>query len=170
MPSPDHIVEVALLILGSYLAGCTLGYAARRLWRAFRAARAAPLLTPLAPPPVEATPAPRPSAARRLARLAGEDAETAAPPAPPVSPARRPFALLAPQGGVPDDLKKIKGIGPKTESKLHALGIYHHAQIAAWSRDDIAWLEGRVAGKGRIGREQWVEQARLLATAPAAAA
>lgn len=78
--------------------------------------------------------------------------------------------MLARSGQPPDDLKKIKGIGQKTESSLNELGIYQFAQIAAWGPDHIDWLEGRVAVRNRIRREQWVEQATLLATAPLSAA
>ena len=80
-----------------------------------------------------------------------------------LSAARRPPELPAPRGA-PDDLKRIKGIGKKTESSLNDLGIYHFHQIAAWEPAHIAWLEGRIAVKGRIQREQWVEQATLLLT------
>lgn len=161
MPSLDHIAEVALLILLVYLCGCTFGYAAHSAWRAARRQRPAPTVV------AEPLPSPPLSAARRLARAAEDDD----PPARLAAPDHRPVQLPAPRHGQPDDLRKIKGIGPKTESALHTLGIYHYAQIAAWDESNIAWLEGRVALRGRIRREQWVEQAALLATAiPAAAA
>jgi NADH-quinone oxidoreductase subunit E len=43
------------------------------------------------------------------------------------------------------------------------LGVYHFDQIAAWSSENVSWIERYLAFKGRIGREQWVEQARRLA-------
>ncbi|WP_086469127.1 hypothetical protein [Devosia lucknowensis] len=108
-------------------------------------------------------PAGRKSAARRLAGAVGREAEPAQSVA--TTAQQRPPALPAPRLGAPDDLRKIKGIGAKTESALHDLGVYHYDQIANWTSAHIDWLEGRIAIKGRIRREQWVEQAILLMTA-----
>jgi len=75
----------------------------------------------------------------------------------------RPAALDAPKGGQADDLKQIKGIGPKLEELCHSLGFYHFDQIAAWSADEIAWVDANLEGfKGRVTRDGWVEHARLL--------
>lgn len=71
----------------------------------------------------------------------------------------RPVALSAPRDGGADDLKQIKGIGPKIEASLNGLGIYHLDQIAGWTRANIDWVDGQLAFRGRIRREQWVEQA-----------
>lgn len=73
--------------------------------------------------------------------------------------------LDAPIGGQPDDLKKIKGIGPKLESVLHDNGVYHYSQIAAWNAKSIAMMNARLSFKGRIEREKWVSQAKALAKA-----
>ena len=154
----DHVIEIALLILAFYLAGCVIGYSGHRLVRRL-AARPIRVLPP-APPAV--TPAPR-SGARRLAQLsAQEDAATIVP----ASRTQRPPPLPAPRGGRADDLRRIKGIGPKTEQALNDLGIYHFDQVAGWDAVHVDWLDGRVAIKGRIRREQWIEQAALLATEP----
>jgi len=69
-----------------------------------------------------------------------------------------------PTDGAPDDLKKIKGIGPKFESDLNAKGVYYYRQIAAWKAKDIQDVEA-VTKKfpGRIKRDQWVKQAKALA-------
>lgn len=76
----------------------------------------------------------------------------------------QPAALDAPRGGQPDDLKQIKGIGPKLEQLCHELGIYHFDQIAAWSDAEIAWVDANLKGfKGRVTRDGWVEQAKVLA-------
>ena len=74
----------------------------------------------------------------------------------------RPLALEGPVGGEGDDLTAIGGIGPKIEEVLNELGIYHFDQIAAWSKDNIDWVDEYLAFKGRIEREQWVEQAASL--------
>ena len=62
-----------------------------------------------------------------------------------------------------DDLKKIVGIGPKLEAVLNSLGFWHFDQIAGWGPAEIAWVDARIAFKGRILREDWVAQARALA-------
>lgn len=61
------------------------------------------------------------------------------------------------------DLKRIKGIGPKNEDQLNDLGIYTFDQIAAWTPDNVKWVEGYLSFRGRIGREDWIGQAKTLA-------
>ena len=75
----------------------------------------------------------------------------------------RPVALSTPESGSADDLKKISGVGPKLEKTLNDLGIFHFAQIAAFSRDNVAWVDRHLRFKGRIERENWIEQAKVLA-------
>ena len=66
--------------------------------------------------------------------------------------------------GDPDDLKKIKGIGPKFESDLNAKGVYYFRQIAAWSAKDIKMVDEIIDSfPGRIERDEWVKQAKKLA-------
>jgi predicted flap endonuclease-1-like 5' DNA nuclease len=76
---------------------------------------------------------------------------------------RRPYGLAAPLGGQPDDLKRIRGIGPQNEGRLHGLGIWHFTQIRAWSEENVKWVGSYLAFSGRIDREKWVDQARELA-------
>ncbi len=71
----------------------------------------------------------------------------------------------APDGGQADDLKKISGVGPKLEQTLNELGIWHYEQVAALTKDDIAWVDERLRFKGRIERDDWVGQAKDLAKA-----
>ena len=74
----------------------------------------------------------------------------------------RPASLsMAPVAS--DDLKRISGIGAVIENTLNSLGIYQFAQIADWSKENVAWVEDSLKFKGRIGREEWVEQAKILA-------
>jgi predicted flap endonuclease-1-like 5' DNA nuclease len=76
----------------------------------------------------------------------------------------RPDALDAPRGGKADDLKQIKGVGPKLEQLCHALGFFHFDQIANWTAEEIAWVDANLEGfKGRVSRDGWVEQAKTLA-------
>ena len=73
-----------------------------------------------------------------------------------------PPTVAMPSGGS-DDLKRIKGIGPKNEEALNDLGIFTFAQIAAWSPENVDWVEERLDFPGRIEREDWINQARQLA-------
>lgn len=75
----------------------------------------------------------------------------------------RPLGLAAPRGGKADDLKLIKGIGKQNEERLHALGVWHFDQIAAWSAENVKWIGSYLAFPGRIDRERWIEQATALA-------
>ena len=74
----------------------------------------------------------------------------------------RPAGLDAARAGVSDDLKRVRGIGPVNERKLHDLGIYHFDQIAVWSTEEIRWVGAYLAFPGRIFRENWVGQAKAL--------
>ncbi|HWJ87391.1 MAG TPA: helix-hairpin-helix domain-containing protein [Pelagibacterium sp.] len=63
----------------------------------------------------------------------------------------------------PDDLTKIKGIGPKTVAMLHENGIYRFDQIATWDAEAIEDMNERMSFRSRVERENWIEQARDLA-------
>ena len=63
-----------------------------------------------------------------------------------------------------DDLKRIRGIGVLIEKKLNSMGIVAYEQIANWTADDIDRVSQSLDFKGRIERENWVEQARILAS------
>jgi predicted flap endonuclease-1-like 5' DNA nuclease len=64
--------------------------------------------------------------------------------------------------GQPADLKRIRGIGVMIEKRLHMLGVHSYEQIANWTRSDIDRVSRELDFKGRIERENWVEQARIL--------
>lgn len=89
-----------------------------------------------------------------------EQAEASAPAPEPVI-AAEPTAAT----GEADDLRRIKGIGPKLVTTLHAMGITRYAQIAAWNDADLDDLDSKLgAFAGRPRRDSWVEQARLLSS------
>ena len=63
-----------------------------------------------------------------------------------------------------DDLTRIKGLGPKLSALLASLGVTTYAQVAAWTDDDLARIDRQLGSfAGRPARDQWVEQAKLLA-------
>jgi len=62
-----------------------------------------------------------------------------------------------------DDLKQLSGVGPALEKKLNEAGVTTFAQIAGWSKADIADMDEKLSFKGRIDREDWVKQAKKLA-------
>ena len=75
-----------------------------------------------------------------------------------------PEFLSAAREGGPDDLKQIKGVGPKLEKTLHGMGIFHFDQISTWGPKEQAWMDDNLEGfKGRATRDNWVEQAKVLA-------
>ncbi len=121
----------------------------------------------LADMPGEA-PAEAPAAAiservREAARAAGEAARAlAGDDAAPVGV--RPATLAGPRDGTPDNLRRLKGVGPKFEVVLHELGVFHFDQIAGWGPEEIAWIDANLDGfTGRVVREDWVGQAAILA-------
>ncbi|QND55317.1 NADH-ubiquinone dehydrogenase [Mesorhizobium huakuii] len=113
------------------------------------------------------------SFAQEVTDIAAKEAATAAPvanAAPATAEAadvllpedfRQPKAIDKP--AKPSDLKAISGIGPKLEKVLNGLGIWTYAQIAAWSTQEIAWVDDYLSFNGRIGRDDWTAQAAVLA-------
>ena len=83
---------------------------------------------------------------------------------PKAAPKPKVLYTDGPTDGKPDDLKLIKGIGPKFEKDLNGKGIYYFRQIGAWQAKDVKMVEGVIDSfPGRIGRDEWVKQAKGLA-------
>ena len=93
--------------------------------------------------------APRPTRTRSRARK------------PPSAPPRRARCCARPPL---DDLKRIRGIGVLIEKKLNQMGVVAYEQIANWTAEDVDRVSQSLDFKGRIERENWVEQARILAS------
>ena len=76
-----------------------------------------------------------------------------------------PERLSKPRGGKADDLKMLKGVGPRLETILNEMGFYHYDQIAAWTPEQVEMIDQEMTGvnKGRASRDGWVEQAKVLA-------
>jgi predicted flap endonuclease-1-like 5' DNA nuclease len=126
---------------------------ARHLW--FGDAPAAAPAPVVAAKPVARKAAPAPAPVEVAEVIAPE---VAAPAAPAPAAASGPM-LYADAPADADDLTALKGIGPKLSAVLNALGIHTFAQIAAWTPDDIVWIEDKLDFRGRVTREKWVEQA-----------
>ncbi|HWI86982.1 MAG TPA: hypothetical protein VNT42_11765 [Sphingomonas sp.] len=66
--------------------------------------------------------------------------------------------------GPGDTLTRLKGLGPKAAALLSDMGVTRFEQIATWNDADVEAIDARMgAFKGRIARDRWVEQAKLLA-------
>ncbi len=113
----------------------------------------------------------KPAAAAKPARAKAAKTKPAAKPAKADAGAatqdaagKKPKTLKAPRKSGADDLKLIKGVGPKLESLLHSMGFYHFDQIGKWGSEEVAWVDQNLEGfKGRVSRDSWVDQARSLA-------
>jgi predicted flap endonuclease-1-like 5' DNA nuclease len=115
------------------------------------------------PPKGAAVAAPMPGAAAPALVAAPAPAPAAAPVGADGHAGSKPKGIEGPRGGKADDLKRIRGIGKQNEGRLHALGIWHFDQVAAWSPEEALWVGSYLAFPGRIEREEWVKQAGVLA-------
>ncbi|MBX7482439.1 hypothetical protein [Qipengyuania qiaonensis] len=85
-----------------------------------------------------------------------------APAATPTQPAAGVAAPDSPADG--DDLTRIKGLGPKLAATLRAMDVTTFAAIAAWNDAEIDRIDATLGRfQGRIRRDDWVGQAKLLA-------
>lgn len=98
----------------------------------------------------------KPAAKAPVAKKAKAEAPTEAAEA-------KPETLNAARSTGADDLKQLKGVGPKLEQTLNELGFYHFDQVAKWTDAEVQWVDSRLKFKGRIVRDNWIEQAKTLA-------
>ncbi len=128
-----------------------------------------------ATPAKASKPAEKPAAPKAAVKKATADAEKGAAVSKAQTTAKaevagtiegvKPKTLTAAENGKADDLKMIKGVGPKLEAMLNKLGFFHFSQVANWSEKEVAWVDQNLEGfKGRVSRDAWVEQAKLLST------
>ena len=174
-----HIIELAIAAIIAYLLGCCVGCLLRKWFGAEEPVVEAPRVPdvkPMATAGAAAVTAAAASAA--AAKLATPERVPPTPPAPaprpapmpvaapvPADPNRRmrPLGIAGPRGGKGDDLLRISGVGPKNQEILHSLGIYHFDQIAKWTPGEGDWVDDHMKFNGRVAREEWINQARLLA-------
>jgi len=143
------ILELVLWMLLAFFAGCVLGCILHRLF----AKREAAALEPSAKLQTEALPE----------LVTGPGPSPDVPDQLKIGRPERPKGIAAARGGKPDNLQRISGIGAKNERTLNNLGFFHFDQIAAWTGEEIAWIDDHLKFGGRIEREEWLAQARLLA-------
>jgi NADH-quinone oxidoreductase subunit E len=145
-------LELALWILLAFFIGCIIGCILHKLFGGETASA-----------PRRPAEEPSRSPGADTVKAAGLALATEEEAAPVTGKAARPQGIAAARGGKPDNLQRISGIGPKNEKTLHGLGFFHFDQIAAWSEDEVAWVDDHLKFNGRILREEWINQAKLLA-------
>lgn len=174
---PQLTLELLLLMLLAFLIGCILGCLFRTMFAADQAPAAKPAKTsvsktqavaadaskpepkPAAVSKVKPEPEPKPEVQPAASKPAAKTAAAAVATGKPV----RPKGLPGARDGKPDKLQMISGVGPKLEKTLHGLGYFHFDQIAAWGKDQVDWVDEHLRYKGRIERDEWIAQAKLLA-------
>jgi predicted flap endonuclease-1-like 5' DNA nuclease len=170
-------LDTLLVLFAAYIVGCLLG----GFLKGFRMQASPVALASVAvggtsaavlsaaprapaPPPIARAPAPAPVPPPPAAPAPVAAAAPLQAPAEENLPGLKPKVLAAPRDGKGDDLKRIRGIGRQNEGRLHALGVWHYDQIGSWTPDEVEWVGGYLAFPGRIEREEWVTQAKILAT------
>jgi predicted flap endonuclease-1-like 5' DNA nuclease len=142
-----------------------------------KTAKKAPALAKAAPvkaAPAKATPAPKKASAKAAVPKPDTATKPKTTPAAKAAtsaskkPAPKPAAAVkattaAPQ--IPDDIALLKGVGPKLVALLQSMGVTSLEQIAAWSPADVTEIDSKLGTfAGRINRDNWVDQAKLLTT------
>jgi large subunit ribosomal protein L21 len=95
----------------------------------------------------------------KAAKAAKADAD-----APALQGSKPSNLLTEARDGQADDLKKISGVGPKLEGLLNQNGVFHFDQIAAWTPEEITYMDDQLSFKGRIERDGWIDQAKQFAS------
>lgn len=107
----------------------------------------------------------KPSKPTRAEKMAAPKVDAEAPAAPAPAAEEKKAAPKAKKAAKSDgdDLTTISGVGPVIVKKLHGEGVTTFAQIAAWTDADVEAIEEKLSFKGRVGREDWIAQAKELA-------
>lgn len=116
--------------------------------------------------PVEAAVEPEVKEAAVKPKAKAEPKKAAAKKSPAKKPAAKKAAATKFYKTAPakvDDLKLISGVGPKLEATLNEIGVYQYAQVAVWKAADIKKVDDQLKFKGRIVRDDWMSQAKVLA-------
>jgi predicted flap endonuclease-1-like 5' DNA nuclease len=165
-----YLIELAVWLLASYFAGACIGCLLRK-WFGAEAEVALPVASAVVAAPVVAVAAAMPKYTPPIAPVVKAPVIAAPAMMAPVASAEpvrmarmeRPRGMTMARNGKPDNLLRISGVGPKNEKILHSLGFFHFDQIAAWTKEQVAWVDDHLRFGGRIDREEWIKQAGLLA-------
>ncbi len=92
-----------------------------------------------------------------------EAVEEAAPVAAPAMSLISSLGSFDTSTDTPDDLKKVKGIGPMMEKALNKLGIFSFLQVSKMTKTEYDLLDN-LTGEfpGRAQRDDWAGQARMF--------
>ncbi len=132
----------------------------------------APVAPPVSPkPPVEPMPAARDAEAVETPDRLGDEPIAAVSPleASPAIQAAAPAPVEAApaepvQSYADGPVTQLKGLGPKVAAQLGELGVSTVGQMAALSEGEAQAIDAQLGNfTGRMGRDRWIEQARLLA-------
>jgi len=121
---------------------------------------------PAAKSATAAKPAAKKAPATKKAAPKAAEKSAAAKPKPaanPIAKDGKPATLKKARAGGADDLKLLKGVGLGLEKTLNELGFFHFDQVAGWRKKEIQWVDDRLKFKGRIERDEWIKQAKVLA-------
>ena len=104
--------------------------------------------------------------AQRLVALRAEiDGMLAAIGCGPSQAGKSREAVKPETGPAADDLTLIRGIDAALRDQIRSLGFDRFAQIARWSKRDVVYVSEALGLGRRISRENWIEQAAILASA-----
>ncbi len=121
-----------------------------------------------APKPATPKSTAKPKTAAPVVKAAAKPTKLAT--APKVKPAIQPVAKPKPKLVIPDNLELLKGVGPKLNGILKGLGVTSFDQVANWTPSDIREVDSKLGSfAGRITRDNWIEQAKLLLNGDVAA-
>ncbi|MCB1515472.1 MAG: hypothetical protein KDJ18_11855, partial [Hyphomicrobiaceae bacterium] len=109
-------------------------------------------------------------------RAAAETTRRTAPPVVTAASVSHPVAASGGMAGVAadvrtpplvpadsQDLKLIAGVDDAAERALHSLGVWRYADISRWTAGDVASVNAALGSQGRVQRQNWIEQAAVLA-------
>lgn len=120
---------------------------------AAKATAAKPAAKPVQTKAVVAKPAPKPAVETETVKPAVAAAKPAAAPAAKASAAAGGYGLI-----------DVKGLGPKAVPLLDGLGVRTLADLAGLNAARTTEIDGQLGAlSGRMARDRWVEQAKLLA-------
>lgn len=147
------VVEIALLLLAAFLIGLLIGWWFTRGGQNGRASDEAVTHARIA------------QLESDLGRCGAEKADLRRQILQLEADSNTHQSFVAADAGAPprDDLKRISGIGPILEGKLNAIDVWRYEQIANWTRAEVEAFNQQLNFKGRIEREFWVDQAKMLA-------